>query len=357
MLFQYLDTATLFLFGESFGSLSSESSKEAQLFLESAEYSIQTGGFRIALGPLRFLHYNRKFQQSNQVVQNTMDSFVDRAFERKRVAENKPQAAGQKSLLMVDAMVLATEDRIAIRNNVLQGFIAAHETTGHLISNICWLLAHHPTTWVKLRTEILQTIGDESPLNFDDAQKVPYLRSIINEGVYPFYSFHDVIVSGPLSYERRTLTMRTIALRLYPIFPLHQRIAFTDTTLPTGGGPSGKSPIYVPAGTRFEATFHALHRRKDVFGSDAESYRPERWDSIAPRPWEFMPFGGGPKSCVGRQKALAETSYFLCRLARDFEKIESRDDREWTGSVTVTSKNANGCLVGLYPSGTEFVNV
>ena len=131
---------------------------------------------------------------------------------------------------------------------------------------------------------------------------------------------------------------------------MHQRVAFKDTTLPTGGGPHGTSPIFVPAGTRFEANYVALHRRKDFFGSDADSFRPERWSELDLKSWQFVPFSGGPRVCVGRQKALAETGYFICRMVREFERIELRDDREWAGAVTVTARNANGCLVGLVPS-------
>ena len=56
------------------------------------------------------------------------------------------------------------------------------------------------------------------------------------------------------------------------------------------------------------------------------------------------------RACVGKQKALMETSYFIVRLLREFESIEPRDDREWTGQVQITAKSFYGCKVALTPA-------
>ena len=60
-----------------------------------------------------------------------------------------------------------------------------------------------------------------------------------------------------------------------------------------------------------------------------------------------MAFGGGQRACLGQQKALAEASYTLIRLAQTFKRIESRDDREWAGDQKLTAKNAHGCKVAM----------
>ena len=151
-------------------------------------------------------------------------------------------------------------------------------------------------------------------------------------------------------YLHATHNLHFPALRLYPVFPYHMRIAHSDCILPAGGGPDGKSPIYVRAGYLAETNFAALHRLPSVWGKDAEEFKPERWNSIKPKPYEFMPFGGGPRACVGKQKALMETSYFIVRLLGEFGKLEPRDDREWTGQVQVTAKSFYGCKVALTPA-------
>lgn len=128
------------------------------------------------------------------------------------------------------------------------------------------------------------------------------------------------------------------------------RVALNDTTLPLGGGPEGKSPIFVRAGTMFDTAFYALHRQPSIWGPDAEEFMPHRWNTFRPHAWEYVPFGGGPRGCVGRQKALTEASYIIVRVLQEFRSIESRDEREWTGQVQLTAKNFNGCKVALTPA-------
>lgn len=55
-----------------------------------------------------------------------------------------------------------------------------------------------------------------------------------------------------------------------------------DTVLPVGGGPDGKCPIFVPAGTLVGYQVYVLQRRKDIFGEDADEFRPERWETLRP---------------------------------------------------------------------------
>ena len=138
------------------------------------------------------------------------------------------------------------------------------------------------------------------------------------------------------------------ALRLYPVFPLLARVALTDTTLPTGGGSEGKTPIYIPKGTQVGINFYALHRETSVFGANVDDFDPGRWNSIHPGPWEYMPFGGGQRSCMGQQKALAEASYVLVRIAQKFRNIESRDDRGWKAELRLTCRNSHGCHIALF---------
>ena len=92
--------------------------------------------------------------------------------------------------------------------------------------------------------------------------------------------------------------------------PENGRQAETDTILPIGGGADRKSPVLVKKGTMVAYSLYAMHRRKDLFGEDAEDFRPERWidgegdgeDKKGLRVgWEFLPFNGGPRICIGRE--------------------------------------------------------
>lgn len=67
------------------------------------------------------------------------------------------------------------------------------------------------------------------------------------------------------------------ALRLYPIQPSNSRVAYKDTVLPLGGGVDGLSPIFVARQTMVHFSVYTLHRRRDLWGNDADEFRPERW--------------------------------------------------------------------------------
>ena len=90
------------------------------------------------------------------------------------------------------------------------------------------------------------------------------------------------------------------ALRLHPVVPLNARMSIADTVLPRGGGPDGSSPIFIPAKTPVCWNLYAMHRREDLFGKDAEDFRPERWETLRAG-WEYLPFNGGPRICIGRK--------------------------------------------------------
>lgn len=115
-------------------------------------------------------------------------------------------------------------------------------------------------------------------------------------------------------------------LRLYPPVPINAKTAVRATTLPTGGGPDGSSPIAVPAGTRIVWTLFSVQRRTDLWGPDANQFRPERWGEPAARQaridWAWLPFNGGPRVCVGQQLALVHSAYYIIRLLQNFKKLE-----------------------------------
>lgn len=95
---------------------------------------------------------------------------------------------------------------------------------------------------------------------------------------------------------------RPKVLRLYPSVPINSRAAINMTTLPVGGGPDGKSPVLVRPGEAVGYCPYVMHRRKDLYGEDADEFRPERWegDSLKNIGWGYVPFNGGPRICLGR---------------------------------------------------------
>jgi cytochrome P450 len=96
------------------------------------------------------------------------------------------------------------------------------------------------------------------------------------------------------------------ALRLYPSVSVNTRTAIRTTVLPTGGGPDRQSPVLVPKGSAIAYSVYSMHRRPDLYGMDAEVFRPERWEEDMPMnhnptnaKWGYLPFNGGPRICIG----------------------------------------------------------
>ena len=99
--------------------------------------------------------------------------------------------------------------------------------------------------YARLRAEI-DTLNNEIP-TFEQIQSLKCLRALLNE-----------------------------SLRLYPVVPENARLAVCDTILPVGGGPDGKSPVFVAKERLAYWSVWTMHRRKDLDGKDAEEFRPER---------------------------------------------------------------------------------
>ena len=102
-------------------------------------------------------------------------------------------------------------------------------------------------------------------------------------------------------YGALKLTSYNVALRLLPPVPNNYRMATKDTTIPVGGGPDEKSPVYVKKGGLVAYSVYCMHRRTDYFGEDAKIFRPERWEENSRHGWDFLPFNGGPRICLGRK--------------------------------------------------------
>ena len=84
-------------------------------------------------------------------------------------------------------------------------------------------------------------------------------------------------------------------LRLFPPVPWNSRRSTRDTSLPSGGGEDGMSPIFVPKGTETVYIVWLMQRHSATWGPDAEEFRPERWQNHKHSVFEYLPFNGGPR--------------------------------------------------------------
>jgi cytochrome P450 len=98
---------------------------------------------------------------------------------------------------------------------------------------------------------------------------------------------------------------------MYPVIPFNGRTSERDTVLPTGGGPDGKSPIFLPKGGVIVYNAYAMHRSPALWGPDALEFKPERWEKESKLPSKFVPFGGGSRICPGRESYRFYISHWI----------------------------------------------
>lgn len=110
------------------------------------------------------------------------------------------------------------------------------------------------------------------------------------------------------------------------------------------------SPVFVPKGTLVGYNVYAMHRRTDIYGQEANDFRPERWMDKGLRPrWGYLPFNGGPRICIGQRYALTEVGYVLVRMVQEFRTLESKNSGPWEESLALTLCSKNGAKVCLTP--------
>ncbi|MCJ1400451.1 hypothetical protein MMC11_003656 [Xylographa trunciseda] len=306
-----LDVTTEFLCSDSVdsqtllmknGSPECEESVQRARMLEQAFADANKGAqLRLKAGRFHWWTNTRKFRDACATWANYGDHFVDAALRLKRQrTEDRHQGKGadkkDKYLFLHDmADNPAPENRILMRDLVIQLLFAGEDTTASLLAFVLRCLAHHPGAWAQLRDEVFSAFGTESAgkaeITFSSLKACTYLQNVIKE-----------------------------TLRLYPPIPMNAREALQDTVLPVGGGKYGNDPCVVRKGTVVKYSPYVMHRREDIWGSDAKEWKPDRWVDKKVG-WEYLPFNGGPRICIGQQFALTEAAYAIVRIAQHFEQV------------------------------------
>ncbi|KAI1129863.1 cytochrome P450 [Nemania abortiva] len=168
---------------------------------------------------------------------------------------------------------------------------AGSDTTGISLSAIIYYLLIHPECLRKLRREIEEFQKQGSPsdsFSFKETQQMPYLQAVIKE-----------------------------TLRIHPATGLPM-----ERVVPEGGATiSGR---FFPEGTIVGINSWVAHRNTQVFGADADQFNPERWliddgDKLASMNRQWIPFGMGSRTCIGRHISTLEISKLIPRIVRDFD--------------------------------------
>jgi cytochrome P450 len=262
-----LDVSTEFLFGESVKSLKAPKSTGEQTFGEAFNTAQEFITTRFRLPDFYWMIGGSKFRKACQNVHNFADQIIDRNLSRN----------SEKSRVFLDTVAESTADRAALRGQIINILVAGRDSTACLLTWTFYLLVRHPEALEKLREEISTHCSDPASLTRTDLRKMSYLQNVLKE-----------------------------TLRLYPSVPVNTRTANKTTVLPKGGGPDRTAPVLVPKGSTVAYSVYAMHRRPDLYGMDAELFRPERWSEDMPiyrdktdAAWGYLPFNGGPRTCLG----------------------------------------------------------
>ncbi|XP_062206963.1 cytochrome P450 CYP72A616-like [Phragmites australis] len=157
-------------------------------------------------------------------------------------------------------------------------YFAGMETTSVLLTWTMVVLCMHPEWQDRAREEVLRVFSGARTPDYDGISRLKIATMVLHE-----------------------------VLRLYtPLPAVHRR---TYKPMELGG-------VRYPAGVMLTLPLLCVHHDRDVWGADADEFRPERFAEGISR--AFFPFGGGPRTCIGQNFALLEAKMGLAMILRSF---------------------------------------
>jgi len=168
-----------------------------------------------------------------------------------------------------------------IRDEIITLLIAGHETVASALTWSWYLLAQHPQVWEQMREEVARLPADRLPC-YPDLERLLFTAAVFSE-----------------------------ALRLYPPAWLITRKALGEDVF------DGQT---IPAGALIVISPYVIHRHPQ-FWEDAEAFLPQRFtdgnERKIPR-YAYIPFGGGPRLCIGNNFALIEGVLILAAVTQHY---------------------------------------
>jgi cytochrome P450 len=225
---------------------------------------------------------NRKWAESRKLLKSTILDMIET---RRREGEDKGDLLSML-LLAVDEADGGQMTNQQVMDEAMTLFIAGHETTANALTWAFYLLAQHPQVEERLRQEIRDAVGD-APITLKDLARMPYALMVVNE-----------------------------VLRMYP--PAWTSMRHAQETFELGG-------YTIPAGSFIMLPIYALHHHPRYW-NEPEAFIPDRFDPAREQEitkYMFLPFGAGPRVCIGNQFALMEAQLVLATMVQQYhlEKV------------------------------------
>ncbi|KAL7627839.1 hypothetical protein AAE478_002034 [Parahypoxylon ruwenzoriense] len=313
-----LDVTTDFLLGEGVDSLGNPRSEFAKAFNDVQRIQMML----TTIGPFRILVPRGRYNRGIRILDRFMMPYIEQALALPQ-EELEKISNSDKHFTFLHSIARYTRNRQVLRDQIIAVLIAGRDTTAATLSWAFYELSHYPEKFKKLRDEIIRSVGRTRPPTYKDIKDMSYLRHTLNE-----------------------------TLRLYPAVPYNLRAALEDTTLPST---PGQPPISVVKGEIVIYSTLVMQRRKDLYPPTSETFEdpaifsPERWGNWTPKPWQYVPFNGGPRICVGQNFAMTEMAYCMVRILQKYDRLEYRGD--WHAQLheaEVVGKPSQGVRVALY---------
>ena len=236
---------------------------------------------------------NAKHQRMRTVVRSTLQQCID----RKRAQLRKGGDAVHNDFLrhMVEGSESMSDEEM--QDNLLTFFFGGFDTTSIALTYALFEIARHPIIEQQILAETDRVLGKRNgiftPISLADVRKLVYCTAVFKE-----------------------------ALRMYPPAPVTARTTEKPLEIEPG-------KLTVPAGTLLYIPIWWVHRSKENWGEDAETFDPERFvrrdESGVPvshagrhHPYAWIPFSGGKRFCIGQRFATVEGTLFLASLVRSF---------------------------------------
>uniref|UniRef100_A0A182Q8U9 Cytochrome P450 n=1 Tax=Anopheles farauti TaxID=69004 RepID=A0A182Q8U9_9DIPT len=237
----------------------------------------------------------RTLDELTQIISSKLDEAVVRM-------EKNPSA--DSDTLSILEKLLKVNPKVAYTMS-MDSLFAGIDTTSSGVTGLLYLLAKNPAKQEKLRAELRTIMPDKkTPLTPESMHNMPYLRACIKEG-----------------------------LRLYPPTSGNGRCAGRNLVLQGYQIPKG---VLVGMG-------QLVLQREEGFFPRASEFLPERWLTAEARagcpsakevnPFIYLPFGFGPRSCIGRRLAMLEMEIMISRIVRSYDIRWNYGEMKYRASI------------------------
>ncbi|KAF8217153.1 CYP63 cytochrome P450 monooxygenase-like protein [Mycena galopus ATCC 62051] len=246
-----------------------------------------------------------------------LDPIIQAAMEKKRLSGPKEKAVENEGLSLLDELLETTSDPQVLKDEILNMLLAGRDTTQNILTVCIYFFTMYPDICARVREEVLAHVGPSRRPTYDDIRNMKYLRAVLNE-----------------------------TMRLYPSVPFNVRENINATVWPSPD-PNEKS-LYIPAGSKIPYSVFMMHRRKDLWGPDAEEFSPDRFlderlqTYLLKNNFQFLPFNAGPRVCLGQNFAYNDMGFMITRLLQAFSSFsldeaafspEGRPPPEWANET------------------------